>query len=710
MKLLLAFLAPVALYCADTSIRGFPPSALSQEKQWEEKARAAPQPDHIRQYIQRMSAGPHDAGSAGSKAVAEYLLGLLREWGMDASIEEFEALLPRPVSRGLEMLSPVNFQAKLQEPPVAEDKTSAEPGMLPTYNAYSPDGDVTAPLVYVNYGVPEDYDHLKKQGIDVKGKIVIARYGSSWRGVKPKVAFERGAVGCIIYSDPRDDGYFQGDTYPKGAYRPKDGVQRGSVMDMSVYPGDPLSPGWASEKGSRRLPLSEAKTLQKIPVLPVSWADARPLLENLEGPVAPEKWRGALPFTYHIGPGPAKVHLQLKFDWSTRPLYDVIARIPGSEFPDEWVIYGNHHDAWVHGASDPASGAAALLETARTLAGLYKQGWRPRRTILLTLWDGEEYGLIGSTEWAEKHATELQAKTVVYLNSDSNGKGKLGIGGSPTLEQFMAEVTRDVTDPKTGKSLFESAGAQRRSSDPPSSSDSEESGKEHKFEVGPLGSGSDYTAFVHHLGIASLNLGFSGPGNTGQYHSIYDSFYWYSHFSDPDFVYGRALAQVTSTALLRLANAPVLPFEFQHFAGAVVKYMKEIEKLDSNSKIDSKRVNSELEKMSKSAAAFNSKYEKSLNRAATASPERLKELNGNLFRSERVLTLAAGLPGREWFRNQIYAPGLYTGYGAKTLPAIRESIEAHNPEEAARGVENVLKVLRDLDSQIQAAGKSLGEL
>ena len=395
---------------------------------------------------------------------------------------------------------------------------------------------------------------------------------------------------------------------------------------------------------------------------------------------------------------------------TNRPLYNVIARIPGSDFPDEWVIYGNHHDAWVHGASDPASGAAALLETARALAELQKQGWRPKRTILLALWDGEEFGLMGSTEWAEKHAAELEVKTVAYVNSDSNGKGRLGIGGSPTLERFMAEVTRDVADPETGKSLFESAGARRRASGPSPPDDNNEAGKERKFEVSPLGSGSDYTAFVHHLGIASLNLGFSGPGSSGQYHSIYDSFYWYSHFADSDFVYGRALAQVMATALLRLASATVLPFEFQQFASAMTKYVKDIEKLDNYSKIDLKKIKAQIERISKSAVAFESKYAKSIERSAKASPERLKALNGNLFRSERALTLSTGLPGRPWFRNQIYAPGLYTGYGAKTLPAIRESLEVHHVEEAARGVSSILQVLRELNAQIEASGNALDRL
>ncbi|MDQ6707041.1 MAG: M28 family peptidase, partial [Acidobacteriota bacterium] len=381
MRLVVALFLPVCLFSAESSIRGFPADALAAQKKWEEKARAIPEAARVGRYIQRMSDDPHLAGTPASKAVADYILGLMREWGLDARIEEFEALLPTPVSRTLEMVEPKKFRAKLQEPAIPEDKDSADANQVPTYNAYSGSGDVTAPVVYVNYGVPADYDYLAEHKVDVKGKIVIARYGGSWRGTKPKTAYEHGAVGCLIYSDPRDDGYFQGDVFPKGAFRPADGVQRGSVMDMVLYPGDPLSPGWASEKGSKRLPLSEAKTLMKIPVLPISYADARPLLENLEGPVAPENWRGALPFTYHLGPGPTKARLQVEVDNSTHPLHDVIVRIPGTAFPDEWILYGNHHDAWVHGASDPASGAAPLLEVARTLSELLKQGWKPKRTI-----------------------------------------------------------------------------------------------------------------------------------------------------------------------------------------------------------------------------------------------------------------------------------------------------------------------------------------
>ncbi|MDQ6701257.1 MAG: M28 family peptidase, partial [Acidobacteriota bacterium] len=609
-------------------------------------------------------------------------------------------------SRSLEMVEPKKFRAKLQEPAIPEDKDSADANQVPTYNAYSGSGDVTAPVVYVNYGVPADYEYLAEHKIDVKGKIVIARYGGSWRGTKPKTAYEHGAVGCLIYSDPRDDGYFQGDVFPKGAFRPPDGVQRGSVMDMVLYPGDPLSPGWASEKGSKRLPLSEAKTLMKIPVLPISYADARPLLENLEGPVAPENWRGALPFTYHIGPGPTKARLQVEADNSTHPLHDVIVRIPGTEFPDEWILYGNHHDAWVHGASDPASGAAPLLEVARTLSELLKQGWKPKRTIVLALWDGEEFGLIGSTEWVEKHAEELDRKLVAYINSDSNGKGNLGVGGSHTLEDFMREVTRDIPDPVSGKPLVENAGPRRSYS-------AERAGvaPEPGFHIVPLGSGSDYTAFLQHLGVASLNIGFGGEGGGGVYHSDYDSFYWYSHFSDPNFVYGKALAEVMGTAILRLADAPVLPFEFTRFVQTVTKYVDEIEKLGKpKGGIDLAPVRTELDKLRASAAAYDSTYQRALPRLSQAAPEKLVPLNAILFRSERAMTLAPGLPGRDWFKHRIYAPGLYTGYSAKTLPGIREAVEAKRMDEAARQAQDVVQVLQNLGQQVHEAERLLSGL
>ncbi len=437
-------------------IRGFSPEASSAERDWEKKLQALPDPAHLREYMREQSRAPHSAGTQADRKNAEYILAKFREWGLQAELEEFQVLLPTPIERVVELVAPEKFRAALQEPAVRQDPDSsvASSTGLPTFNAYSADGDVTAPLVYVNYGVPDDYEQLKKLGIDVKGKIVIARYGASWRGIKPKLAYEHGALGCLIYSDPRDDGYFQGDTFPDGAYRPPQGVQRGSVMDMPLYPGDPLTPGVAAVAGARRLPLQQAKTLMKIPVLPISYADAEPLLKNLRGPVAPEPWRGALPITYHVGPGPSTVHLKVTFDWSVRPIYDVVARIPGSALPDQWVIYGNHHDAWVIGADDPTSGADVVMETARALGGLLKQGWRPLRTIVLAAWDAEEWGLIGSTEWAEKHADELAENAVLYINSDTTSKSVLNMGGSHVLEHFINDVARDVPDPNSDKSVW----------------------------------------------------------------------------------------------------------------------------------------------------------------------------------------------------------------------------------------------------------------
>lgn len=703
---ILLLLGASPLFAAGAEPRGFPAREARQEREWETKARRIPEPERIREAIRRISAKPHHAGSPESKATAEYVLQLLRGWGLDASIEEFEALLPWPTVRKLELLgsgSAAPFEAKLAEPAIPEDPTSADPGQLPTYNAYSPDGNVTAPLVYVNYGVPEDYDYLQRQGIDVKGKIVLARYGSSWRGVKPKVAYEHGAAACLIYSDPRDDGYFPGDVYPLGPFRPPDGVQRGSVMDMAVHPGDPLSPGWASEKGSRRLTLGEATTLQKIPVLPISYADALPLLRSLGGPVAPEGWRGALGVTYHLGPGPGAARLRVAFDWSTRPIYDVIARIPGADFPDQWVMYGNHHDAWVNGAADPASGLASLLETARSLAELSRAGWRPRRTVMFAVWDAEEFGLIGSTEWAEKHAAEIDKKLVCYLNSDMNGKGRLEIQGSHSLETFWGEVLREVDQPGTSRSLFQAA------LDPPKNA-AEGSPKPAGFRIGPLGSGSDYTAFLDHLGVASVTMGFSENESRGIYHSIYDSFYWYSHFDDTDYTHGRALSQVMATSLLRLSGAPLLPFEFGALARTIDEYWNGIGRLKGAAALHREPVRKELERLKKSAAAFEARYRRGVEKSGAAEAAKLAEANRILYSSERTLLAPAGLPGREWFKHQIYAPGLYTGYGAKTLPGVREAAEAGRWDEANRQAEALAGALRALRERIEQAEKALARL
>lgn len=701
MKPYVALLAAASLLPAQSPIRGFVPETAKAQQEREAKVKTIPQAERVRSYMNRIAADPHAAGSPASKAVADYLLSLMKDFGLDAHIEQYEALLPYPTVRTLEMVKPARYVAKLKEPLVGEDPDSGDANQLPTYNAYSATGDVTAPVVYVNYGVPEDYEWLKQQNIDVAGKIVIARYGKSWRGVKPKVAQEHGAVGCLIYSDPRDDGFFQGDVYPKGPYRPSQGVQRGSVVDMAVYPGDPLSPGWASEKGSKRLKREEAKSLLKIPVLPISYGDAQPLLANLGGPVVPEAWRGALPITYHAGPGAATAHLKLDFDWTTKPLYNVLATIPGSVYKDQWVMYGNHHDAWVNGASDPTSGASALLETARALGALARQGWKPKRTIMLALWDGEEFGLMGSTEWAEKHQAELDRNGVVYINSDSNGKGSIGGSGSHALEQFMSEVLRDLTDPVSGKSLLESRRARRGA---PESNGA--------FRLGPLGAGSDYVAFIDHIGVSSLNLGFGGEGGGGVYHSIYDSIHWYTSFSDGDFKYGRTLAQVMALSLMRLADSDVLPFEYGSLARTVRGYVDEISKdaQKASKTIDFGALNTQLARLEANAKNYEELLAASEKKIAAASPDKLARLNETLYRGERALTSGKGLPGRDWYRHQLYAPGLYTGYGAKTLPGVREAAEAGRWDEASAQAQRVADAVKALNGRVEEATRLLREL
>jgi N-acetylated-alpha-linked acidic dipeptidase len=628
-------------------------------------------------------------------------------------------LFPTPKERFLEMVGPTTFTAKLNEPPIQGDPTSDQQSeQLPTFNAYSVDGDVTAPLVYVNYGIPGDYDELERQGISVKGTIVIARYGASWRGIKPKVAAEHGAIGCIIYSDPRDDGFFQGDVFPKGAYRNKDGVQRGSVLDMPIYPGDPLTPGVGATENAKRLDLNDVKVFTKIPVLPISYGDAQPLLENLEGPVAPESWRGALPITYHIGPGPAKVHLKVTFNWDLKPVHDVIAKTTGAVYPDEWVIRGNHQDAWVNGAEDPISGISAELEEARVLGELLKQGWKPKRTIIYCAWDGEEEGLLGSTEWVETHADELAQKAVLYINSDSNGRGFLGASGSHTLEKFINGVARDIQDPEKGMSVWK-RNQLSQISKARSPEDRAEIRRRPDLRIGALGSGSDYTAFIDHLGIASLDLGYGGEDGGGIYHSVYDDFYWYTHFSDKDFVYGQTLAQTGGTAVLRFADADLLPFDFGGFTETIQRYLSELKKLQSSMREEIRERDKEIEegvftaisdpqkssvppsreevppylnfapldnaveKLSRSTERFEEDLNK-IKQAGSNSPNgnALRNLNRQLMMSERTLTSPEGLPGRPWFRHMVYAPGMYTGYGVKTIPGVREAIEQKQWKEA----------------------------
>jgi N-acetylated-alpha-linked acidic dipeptidase len=694
---------------ANDSILGFPRSQVAAEARRESLARSVPNRDTIRALVRQLAAVPHEAGTDRSRHVAELLLARFRALGFEAKIEQFEALMPRPLTRRLELVAPEQFTASLAEPALPQDPTSGQPDQLPTVNAYAADGDVTADLVYVNYGRPEDYRVLDSLGISVSGKIVIARYGATWRGIKPKVAAEHGAVGCIIYSDPRDDGYWVDDVYPTGPMRPPGGVQRGSVMDMPLYPGDPLSPGWASlPNGGRRLSLSEAQTVMKIPVLPIGYGDALPLLRALAGPVAPEAWRGALPITYHLGPGAARVHLAVTFDWHSRPLYDVIATVRGAVDPDQWVIYGNHHDAWVNGAEDPISGQAALGETARAVAELLKTGWRPARTLVFAAWDGEEWGLLGSTEWAEAHADELREKAVAYYNSDTNDAGWLDVEGSHSLERFVSELARDVTDPKSGTSVLTAVLAHREAN----RRAGRDSTTDTTFTIGALGSGSDYTVFLDHLGLPALNLSYGGAAHAGIYHSIYDSYTFYERFLDTGYVYGTTEAQTMATAVLRMADAPLLPFDFAAPARRYRTYADEVAHLaagnDTTKGLDLTALHGALDRLDSAAAAF----DRARGRLDAVPLDRrrrtaLAGVNRLLAESEQALADSSGLPRRPWFRHLVYAPGAYTGYGVKTLPGIREAVELRRSEEAQTEVRRVASAIERYAAVVTRAAVAL---
>ncbi|ASU32209.1 folate hydrolase [Mucilaginibacter xinganensis] len=729
----LAFLVlSAAAIAQQKTISGFTEASAVKELQAEQAFDASLSAPRIGATIKELSAIPHNIGSPGSKAVAEKILQKYKSYGLDAHIETYTVLFPTPKTRLLELTGPTKYSALLKEPALNEDATSNQTGQLPTYNAWSADGDVTAPLVFVNYGLPDDYETLAKLGVDVKGKIVIAKYGRSWRGIKPKVAYEHGAVGCIIYSDPKDDGYTAGDVYPKGAYKNEYGVQRGSVMDMVIYPGDPLTPGVGATKDAKRLDRKDAPTILKIPVLPISYHDAQPLLAALDGIVAPQPWQGGLPITYHLGAGKATVHLKMEFSWDMVPAYDVIAKIKGTKWPDEWVMRGNHHDAWVNGASDPISGQSAMLDEAKALGDLLKTGWKPKRSIVYCSWDGEEPGLLGSTEYVEGHDKELQEKAVVYINSDGNGRGFLGAGGSQALEPFMDEITQNVNDPQTNVSIYDRKKAHELVS-AASVKDKKEILDRKGGKLESLGSGSDYSSFLQHLGIPTLDLGFGGEDGGGEYHSIYDSFDDYRRFKDSSFNYGVALSKTAGHAVMRMANAELLPFDFRNLQTTVSKYVTELGELVDKTRENTAMDNQLIKSNDFALAADPTQHEKlpvakdsvpkldftalktavdTLKKVAdklaaswtTASQAKGNndKLNKLLYHAEQQLLSADGLPRRPWYKHTIYAPGFYTGYGVKTLPGIREAIEQRNWKEAQDQIGVVANSINNLVGYLSA--------
>ena len=727
---LLFFIAFTPAIQAQQSLLGFDDSSSGAQRSLEAAYDSRLSAGDLDDWLRVLSREPHHVGSAAGRAVVDFVAERFREWGYEVEIAEYQVLFPSPRTRELELVAPDFYQAGL-----TEDSLEADPStfrindLLPPYNAFSIDGEVEGELVFVNYGTPADYEILDRYGISVEGKIAISRYGGSWRGIKPKLAAEKGAVATLIYSDPADDGYGAGDTYPDGPFKHESGVQRGSVMDMPTYPGDVLTPFIGATSEAERLPREDAPTITEIPVLPISYRDALPLLQAMGGEVVPAEWRGGLPITYHLGPGPARVRMKLEFNWDMVPAYNVIARLQGSEYPDQWVIRGNHHDGWNHGAADPISGLAALMAEAKALGQLAAEGRGPKRTVVYAAWDSEEQGLIGSTEWAEHHAGELVDKAVAYINTDGNSRGFVRIGGSHVLEKLANEIMHDVTDPQTGVSVAERLRARIEVNG------NDEARAELRnradLRISPLGSGSDYTPFLQHLGIASLNIGFGGEGNDGSYHTLYDTYEHYTTFRDPGMVYGVALAQVAGRATLRLANAPRLPFEFIGLADNLGLYLEQLEELannmreqtlETNARIDSgvydlaldptRTLGAPLKKEEVpyfNFAPLNNALDE-LNRAAevyagVAGNGAAISAAGNklLYTSERELTREDGLPGRPWFRHHIYAPGFYTGYGVKTLPGVREAIE----ERQYALVEDEIFVAADVISGMAARVRAL---
>ena len=653
---------------------------VAHEQEIEKKFMAVPDPKLAEDHLRILTQAPHLAGSPEDKATAEYVAGKFRQAGLDTAIVEYKVWFNYPAEIRVDMTAPAGVEMHgPRREHVDSDPFQDDPRIVTGYNAMSPSGDVEADVVYANYGAPEDFDKLKGMNVDVRGKIVIVRYGENFRGVKAFVAEERGAAGVIIYSDPKDDGYYRGDAYPKGPWRPPSAVQRGSIGYMFQFPGDPTTPGIASTPSlpdSKRVSPSQSAQLPKIPVTPLCYEDAAPILEHLAGPSSPREWQGALPFTYHVGPGPAKVKIHLKQDYQFRTIWDVIGKVPGTSSPDEWVVAGNHRDAWVYGAVDPNSGTAALLETVHGVGELLKSGWKPKRTIVFGSWDAEEEGLIGSTEWGEDHAQDL-TNAAAYFNMDVAVSGKkFGASGVPSLKEFVREIAKAVPSPQGG-TVYD---AWRKTSQPKEGSSRSPENRNGNSRlpvaaitgdvpVGDLGSGSDYTVFLQHLGVPSTDIGSSG--DYGVYHSAFDNFAWFKKFGDPDFLYEQEMARVYGLEVLRMANADVLPFDYEDYGKEILVYL------------DAAR-NKARDKFGDKAPDFAAAIQgaRHLQEAGARMLQRQRkmpaepsQINAKLRDAERALLIPEGLPNRPWYHHAIYAPGQYTGYAAVVIPGVSEAID-----------------------------------
>lgn len=651
-----------------------------------------PSPERAEQELKALTAKPHIAGSPEDYATAQQVYKHFDVNGLETEIVKYAVWMNRPAEISVKVTAPANV--KMSGPTrehVDGDTMPDDPKVVMPFNGSSPSGDVEADVVYANYGRPEDFKKLEEMKVDVRGKIVIVRYGDNFRGVKSFVAEEHGAAGVIIYSDPIDDGYFRGDVYPKGPWRPETGVQRGSIQYMFKYPGDPTTPGFASTvtlPESQRVAPEKATDMPKIPTTPLSYGDARPILENLGGPETPRDWQGALPFTYHVGPGPVKVKIHLKQDYRYWTIWDVIGKIKGTKYPDEYVVLGNHRDAWVYGAVDPNSGTAAMLETVHGIGSLLKHGWRPERTIIFASWDAEEEGLIGSTEWGEEHEKDL-AHAAAYFNMDVAVSGSnFGASAVPSLKGFVRDVTKVVPSPKGGMlyNVWKDERARQSSErDRRQGNRGPNAQVENDVQVGDLGSGSDYSVFIQHLGIPSTDIGSNGP--YGVYHSAFDNFNWFKKFGDPTFVYEQEMARVFGIEALHMAQADVLPYDYE-------LYGKEIGAYIENSHDKATRVlganTPDFSKASDAAKRFMNAGAKIL-AVQKNPPQDPTKLNETLIAAERALLNPQGLPNRPWFKHTIYAPGQYTGYAAVVIPGVNESIDDKDAQLTA----SQLQVLTD---------------
>lgn len=660
---------------SEDSILGFTPSSAARQIKLEEKFKAIPSPDEARRQHRIFTAEPHLAGSKRNNELARYIAAEWRKQGLeDVVIRRYDVYATAPKSASLEMIAPVTYRASLREEAYDSDPDTKNPRVSSAWSGMSISGDVTAPVVYAHSGNPEDYDLLRKQGIEVKGKIVLVRYSNpySYRGFKALTAEREGAAAIMIYSDPAEDGFKKGKVFPDGPWGPESHIQRGAITYDFLVPGDPLTPGWASVPGAKRIPLEQAVSAPKIMALPLSYKDARPLLENLGGPVAPADWQGGLPFEYHLGGERVRVHLKIEMDNSIKPYYVVEGRIRGSELPDEWVVLGNHRDAWVFGGVDPSSGTASMMEMTRALGQLKKHGMRPRRTVIVCSWDGEEVGLTGSTEWGEQFADELRKKGVGYLNVDEATSGPNFDGSAvASLAPMLVETSRGLQDP-SGKSLYEAwkaSAAQSRKEAKDKSEDDREVNDANLADT-RIGSGSDHTVFLNYVGMPVLGLTFEGP--YGVYHSMYDDFYWMNHFGDPGYRYHTLMSNLWGVLALRLANADLLPFDFASYGDNVRQFVAELSKGKEMSQLDLKPVLDEIGEFENAGKKLDGAVQQALASGAVDAKV-AAEVNAGMMQVERNWLNPDGIPGRPWFKHILY--GARFTYAHLELPGLTEAVE-----------------------------------